>query len=386
MMNSANVEATMKVEQFNRRDWLRVGGLGMCGLSLAGRWPVQLASAAPPAEVSPAPKAGDKSSLHQWQRDEHNPILPPGPETFDAKGCFAPFVIHREDQYFLFYAGIADTKSDVRICLATAPVDRLTEWRRHGPILELGGPDAFDETWQIYPCVHRIGDRWHLYYTGQSRRKGTQYFAAYWGLGLAVSDDLLHWKKHAPEPVLTGEGYPGFPDNTAIVGLGRILEIPQPDGRVLYRLYHTLPPALKSKAPEVYQVKYCVVAHSFDGIKWFDKRIVLRPQPEVDYENIGVVGLTFWKTKMRYRGVYTALGTRFGGSSYVLCEAFSDDGLNWERPAGENLSMVPLKQGWETSMIGYPCFVEEEDQIRLFYNGAGIGTTGIGTAVARKLD
>ncbi|MBM3802279.1 MAG: hypothetical protein FJW26_08190 [Acidimicrobiia bacterium] len=341
-----------------------------------------LATGLPGLRAAVGPKPG--KFAHQWQRDERNPILLPGPGDFDSQGCFAPFVVCRDGEYFLFYAGVR--KDSVRICVATAPVGRLTEWKRYGPILELGTAGAFDEVWQIYPCVHRVGNQWHLYYTGQSRRTGPQYFSAFWGIGLAMSDDLLHWKKYGTEPVVTGEGYPGFPDNKVIVGLGRILDVPQPDGRMLYRLYHTLPPALHNEDRTVTQRKFCVVAHSDDGIRWFDKRILFGPQPEVDYENIGVVGLTFWKSKARYRGLYTALGTRFGSMSYVMCEAASEDGLAWERPAGENLSLFPVQQGWDVTMAGYPCVIEEEDQIRLFYNGATLGATGIGTAMARKLE
>lgn len=337
-----------------------------------------LATAATPDDPEPGKFA------HQWQRDERNPIMAPGPSGFDSQGCFAPFVVRRDDEYVLFYSGVG--KGGVRICMATAPVDHLTEWKRYGPILELGAKDAFDEIWQIYPCVHRVGNRWHLYYTGQSRRSGSQYFSAFWGIGLATSDDLVHWKKYGTEPVVTGEGYPGFPDNKVVVGLGRILDLPQPDGRVLYRLYHTLPPSMRSEDRNVTQKKYCVAAHSYDGIRWFDKRVLFGPQPEVDYENIGVVGLTFWPSNSGYRGLYTALGTRFGSMSYVMCEAISNDSLAWKRPVGENLSLFPIKQGWEVTMTGYPCVIEEADQIRLLYNGATLGATGIGTAVAQKLE
>lgn len=320
--------------------------------------------------------------LHEWRRDPRNPIFKPE-AAYDAQGCQAPFVVSHQGTYWMFYAGI-DRAGPQRICLATAPIEKPTEWRRHGPIIDLGAKDTFDEKSCTYPCVHRFGERWHLYYTGRSSAGGPQHFAAYRGLGLAVSDDLRTWKKHSADPVVTGAGYPGFADNKVIVGLGRVIELPGKDGGTLYRMYHTLPPGQRGTEWHVIEDKHAVTADSHDGVKWFDKRVVLSRRRDVNYEDIGVVGLTVWKTRDGYRGIYTGLGTRF--KSYALCEAISNDGLTWRRGMpGQNLSLAPTRSGWEKEMIGYPCIVEEGDMLRLFYNGVGGGATGIGMATAARL-
>ena len=75
--------------------------------------------------------------------------------------------------------------------------DKPTDWERLGPVLDLGAARIVRRGGQTYPCVHRIGGRWHLYYSGRSDRTGPQHFSAYWGIGLAQSDDLRNWKKHA---------------------------------------------------------------------------------------------------------------------------------------------------------------------------------------------
>src|SRR5262245_31517796 len=105
--------------------------------------------------------------VHAWQRDARNPVLPPGGGAFDVGCCMNPFVVRRADEYWLYYAG-ADAKGHRRICLATAKIDDLTHWKRVGPLFDVGGKGAFDETWCVLPCVQRVGDRWHLYYTGRS--------------------------------------------------------------------------------------------------------------------------------------------------------------------------------------------------------------------------
>ncbi|MFN0056775.1 MAG: hypothetical protein ACKV0T_31915 [Planctomycetales bacterium] len=111
-----------------------------------------------------------KFALHAWERDPRNPIFVPRSE-FDASGAQGPFVVRHDGQWWMFYAGIGKDGLQ-RIRLATANPKQPTEWERHGPILELGAKDAFDERSATYPCVHRIGGKWHLYYSGRSNREG----------------------------------------------------------------------------------------------------------------------------------------------------------------------------------------------------------------------
>ena len=328
--------------------------------------------------------------LHAWERDPRNPIFVPRSE-FDASGAQGPFVVLHDGQWWMFYAGIG--KDGVqRICLATANPEKPTEWERHGSILDLGAKDAFDERSATYPCVHRIGGKWHLYYSGRSSREGKQHFSNYWGIGLAQSDDLRHWKKHSVEPVLQGDGVKEYPDCQALVGLGNIIDLPQPDGRTLHRLYYTLLPGLKDPnylangTWHVIEHKVCVAAHSYDGIKWSDRQIVLERRRDVTTEGIGVVGLNVWKTEKGYRGIYTGLGTKF--KTYALAEAVSIDGLNWNRGVDQdNVSLTLQPEKWDGGMIGYPSVLREPDRVRLFYNGAGGGgATGVGMAVASLVE
>jgi hypothetical protein len=320
---------------------------------------------------------------HAWQRDGANPILPPGGGAFDVGCCMNPFVLRRDDEYWLYYAG-ADAQGRRRICLATAPVDDIRSWRRRGPLLELGGREAFDERWCVLPCVHRFGTRWHMYYTGRSNDNaaGLQGFR---GIGLAISDDLLNWRKISDEPLLRGDGFPEWPENRGIAGGGNIIELPQADGRTLYRMHYTLATGTPSRDLRVDQAKQSVIAHSWDGREWFDRRVLLRPRADADYENAAAIALNVWRTRMRWRAIYAGIGSRFG--AYSICEAVSSDGLRWERgEPGANLALAPIGSGWESRMTTYPNVVREGDRLRLFYCGNGYGATGIGTAVANMLD
>lgn len=333
-------------------------------------------------DQSTAPSATNPFRSHDWQRDLRNPILPPGGGTFDEKRCMNPFVISRNDGYWMFYAG-ADKQNRHRICLATCPKDDVSNWKRLGVVLDHGSTGAFDELWCVLPCIHWIGGRWHLYYTG--RKKGKGGLQSFTGIGLAVSDDLLNWKKLSDEPVLRGDGFSEWPDNKGIAGGGSLIEIEQADGSILYRMYYTLATGSPNRDLKIDQAKQAVITHSKDGIDWTDKRVVLRPRENADYENVATIALNVWKTTTGWRAIYAAIGSKFG--SYSICEASSTDCLNWYRgKPGKNLSIPPGKAAWENSMVEYPHIVREGSKLRLFYCGNGYGNTGIGTALASPLD
>ena len=239
----------------------------------------------------------------------------------------------------------------------------------------------FDESWCVLPCVHRIGNKWHLYYTGRGTGGGG--LQSFTGIGLAVSDNLETWEKTG-DIVLRGDGFEQWPDNKGIAGGGPIEEWKQADGKILYRMNYTLANGRPGKDLRINQAKQSVTADSYDGIHWFNKRHVLGPREEAAYENAATIALNPWKVADGWRAIYAGIGTQFG--AYSICEAFSRDGLTWERGrAGENLSLAPGEAAWENKMVEYPHIVKEEDQLRLFYCGNGYGTTGIGTATAKRL-
>ena len=84
-----------------------------------------------------------------WQRDAHNPVLPPL-EAYDISRCMNPFAVVHDDQLRLYYSG-GDKDGHQRICLATAPLDDPTSFTRHGVIVDKGDTGAFDHNWCVLP-------------------------------------------------------------------------------------------------------------------------------------------------------------------------------------------------------------------------------------------
>jgi len=314
-----------------------------------------------------------------WRRDPGNPVLPPDPDSrWESTRCMNPFVVKVPNEYRLYYSG-GDADGRQRICMATSPASASGHFTRHGVILDVGEKGGFDARWCVVPCVHRFGTRWHLYYSGhEGTDLGLQSFP---GIGLAVSDDGVHFQRHSPEPVITGDQTAEFPDNKGIAGGGTILEDPLPNGTVRYRMYYTLAVGRKSADVRIDQEKHCAVSHSTDGIRWTDHRLIMSPRRDVANEDIAVAAPFVWKDGDLYRMLYCGIGTRWG--YYSISEAVSEDGYQWHRGEGdENLTLAPdPASSWESEMVEYPCLIRERDGLRLFYCGNGYGATGIGTAV-----
>lgn len=324
--------------------------------------------------------------IHDWIRDSRNPIFVPK-SPFDAKGAQGPSVVLHDGKWWMFYAGIGSDGVQ-RICLATASPSEPTEWTSIGPLLDPGTKDSFDEISATYPRVHRVGEKWHLYYSGRSRRNNEYHFSNYWGIGLAQSDDLRTWTRYSSEPVLEADGIKEYPECRALVGLGNLCNLPQAGSHDRYRMYYTLLPGLKDPDWQkngnwhVVEHKVCVAAESDDGIHWTDRKVVFDRRRDNATEDIGVVGLNVWASGTGFQGLYTGLGTRF--KTYSLCEALSADGLSWDRgTAGDNVSLTAQQEGWDSGMIGYPCVLVESDGVRVFYNGSSGGGTGVGMAFVR---
>jgi len=317
--------------------------------------------------------------LH-WQREAQNPILAPDPRfPQEAARCMNPFIMRLDDEYRLYYSG-GDAEGRQRICLATAPLDAPTTFTRRSVVLELGMADAFDSTWCVLPCVRRIAGQWHLYYSGMAGTdRGLQSF---WGIGLAISDDGLHFERYATDPIITGNLTAEYPQNRGIAG-GSIIEETSADGVTSYRMYYTLSVGVPSDNVAIAQEKHCVVCHSHDGLHWTDHRLILSPRHDAPNDDIAVATPVVWREDGLYRMLYSGIGTRWGGN-YGISEAVSFDGYAWRRgEPGENLCLEYRPDiAWEAGMVEYPAILSEANGYRLYYCATGYGATGIGTATA----
>jgi predicted GH43/DUF377 family glycosyl hydrolase len=124
------------------------------------------------------------------------PVLEPV-ETYERGGGVEdPRVLRIGTIYYMTYTGY--NGRDAQLCLATSP--DLRHWSRQGVILP-----AYQGTWITgwtksgAMAPERINGKWWMYYLG-TRRDADGKDRDY--MGLASSDDLLHWSDATKQPVL----------------------------------------------------------------------------------------------------------------------------------------------------------------------------------------
>jgi predicted GH43/DUF377 family glycosyl hydrolase len=134
--------------------------------------------------------ASSPDGIHFTLRPQ--PVLAPEADYEKDGGVEDPRVLKIGDLYYMTYTGY--NKRDAQLCMATSK--DLIHWQRKGILLP-----AYKGTWNtrwtksgvIVP--QKINGKWWMYYLGTKPDKRDY-------MGLAVSDDLLHWTDATKEPVL----------------------------------------------------------------------------------------------------------------------------------------------------------------------------------------
>lgn len=125
-----------------------------------------------------------------------NPILSPEADYEKGGGVEDPRVVEIDGTYYLTYT--AFNGKDAQLCLATSR--DLVHWDRKGVILP-AYKGTWNEQWTKSGAIlpHRINSKWWMYYLGTRKDPDGKQRDH---MGLAVSEDLLHWKDATSEPVL----------------------------------------------------------------------------------------------------------------------------------------------------------------------------------------
>ncbi len=139
---------------------------------------------------------------HGWARQGR--VLAPDPKTWEGDYIAANgSALFDGRQFFYWYqAGEHDLPS---IGLARSSDGRT--WRKEqNPVLTPGPRGSWDERGAADPYVLKLGGFFYVYYLGQNRAHQQQ-------IGLARSEDGVHWTKLRSNPVVTmpwpGTGLPG---------------------------------------------------------------------------------------------------------------------------------------------------------------------------------
>ena len=143
------------------------------------------------AGLKSSPQIGlaERDATGAWRKDPR-PVLESGPYgSWDEDGVADPYVCRQDSWFYLYYLGQDRARpTRQRIGVARSRDGRRWEKLRTNPVLESGGPGAFDEAAIGEPAVWIWRGSYYMLYTGTN-------FAGERALGLAVSGDGVRWEK-----------------------------------------------------------------------------------------------------------------------------------------------------------------------------------------------
>lgn len=143
--------------------------------------------------------ATSKDGIHFVRRSE--PVMVSQEPYEKGGGVEDPRLVKFSDTYYLTYTGynnvdgVAADKKDAQLCLATS--QDLIHWQRQGIVFP-----AYKGKWNVKwtksgaIVPEKIGGKYWMYFLGDARDKDTQ-------MGVAYSEDLLHWTEALDHPVLS---------------------------------------------------------------------------------------------------------------------------------------------------------------------------------------
>ncbi len=154
--------------------------------------------------------ASSKDGIHFTSRAE--PVLVAEADYEKGGGVEDPRLVQIGDTFYLTYTGynnvdgIGPDKKDAQLCMATSK--DLIHWERKGILLP-----AYKGNWNVNwtksgaILTEKINGKYWMYFLADAREQGSQ-------MGVAYSEDLLHWTEALDQPVLRSR--PGTFDSKVV--------------------------------------------------------------------------------------------------------------------------------------------------------------------------
>lgn len=137
--------------------------------------------------LATCPETADCTRSGGWSR-EPRPVLDYGPyASWDERAVADPYVVRAEPYFYMFYLG-QDRARRQRLGVARSRGGIQWEKLRSNPVLELGGPGAFDENGLGEPAVWNSHGFYWMLYTGRDAGENR-------AIGLARSTDGVNWSR-----------------------------------------------------------------------------------------------------------------------------------------------------------------------------------------------
>ena len=287
-----------------------------------------------------------------WAKHDQ-PVLPQGGAGSWDESLLCPSVLKLGDTYHMWYTGINASQS-MKIGYATSMDGIIWDKYEDNPVLGPGPAGSFDENRTYLPIVVYDDSIFHMYYVGAKNDENEYLF-------YATSEDGTTWTKHeAPEfQQENGDPYGGH------VNRGDVYY----DGEVFHMWA-----GMTSRG--LYDVGY---ATSADGAIWtvVDPTVIYAPlSGEWDDPRIQVA--TVFEMGDMYHMWYSG-GDLF---SWDIGYMHSPDGLNWTKHEANPVLTRGEPGTWDAAFVAFPTIMYDPSDfiLKMWYSGSSESVGGIGYA------
>jgi predicted GH43/DUF377 family glycosyl hydrolase len=288
-----------------------------------------------------------------WRKYEGNPVL----GSAEIGTCFDVNVLKIDGEFRMYFSW--RPKKSLAVCRSRDGI----HWTE--PEIILTNDDASGwEDGVNRNCVVKVGDVYHLWYTGQAR--------GFSRIGYATSKDGYHFERQSTMPVMIPE-YPW--EKQSVMNPYVIFD----KTRKIFRMWYA--------AGETYEPNALGYAESDDGLTW--RKSLLNPifvqgREFYDKDRIGgceVKQLSDGRFVLFYIG-YEDIDTA------RICAAVSENGMTEWRRLASNPIVSPGAGKWDGDACYKPSVYRDEEKKRwlLWYNGRLKNAEYIGLVIHEGLE
>lgn len=293
------------------------------------------------------------SGEKEWMQDS---FMTPVPVLIEGK--------NEEKDKIRLFGGIRDKDGVSRIGFIDVNPENPSEilYVHQEPVLDIGQDGCFDDNGMILGSIIYHDHIWRMYYIGFQHVQKAKFYAF---SGVAESNDLINFNRKFQSPVIDRKDWMKF--------IGAIHTVIKDNNK--YKIWYAAGNGweeIDGKKYPQYSVYYSESRDGFNMNYNINDNIV---KASVLEYRIGRP--TVFKLKNKYIMFCTSDTVK---KEYRVCYFESQDGNNWQRMDEKLKGLERSQGGWDSEMVCYPNLLTYKDKTYCFYNGNGMGKTGVGYA------
>lgn len=293
---------------------------------------------------------------------------PKGEHDWEVDTFMTPHAMKVEDGVIRIWGGVRDKNGISRIKYIDVSEENPSNilYVSDKPALDIGRPGCFDDNGVILGDIIEVQEKLYMYYVGFQHVEKVKFYAF---SGLAISSDKgKTFERYSEVPVL---------DRSSRGRFGRCIHTVLYE-RNIFKCYYAIINDWKIINGIVYPVYNIWYTTSKDGINWSREDTHLCVDVQDDEYRIGRPKV--YQCEQGYEMYYTRDTI---AKEYIAGYAVSKDGISWIR-CDDKMWLKKSESGWDSQMACYPVKLTLKDREYLFYNGNGMGKTGVGYAKLLK--